>query len=199
MDKSEKLEKYFNEEHQFKDAIAILRSLALKTDLKESFKWSFPTYTIDNKNVLAICKFKNHFGLWFFNGVFLEDEKNVLENAQEGKTQAMRQWKFFSEDEIDTLAVSAYISEAIENQKKGIELRPNRKKKTETFQLPELLKKSLAKNPDLKKAFNELSPYKREEYSKYIAEAKQDKTKLSRLQKISPMIRNGKGLNDKYR
>ena len=101
MEKSEKVAKYYEEDHQFKNAISELRDLVLKSELEETFKWSFPTYTINNKNVLSICKFKNHFGIWFFNGVFLKDEKGILENAQEGKTKAMRHWKFSSIEEID--------------------------------------------------------------------------------------------------
>jgi len=79
MDKSEKVEAYFAEEHQYKKAIGNLRDLVLKTELQETFKWMFPTYTLANKNVLALCKFKGHFGIWFFNGVFLSDPKNILE------------------------------------------------------------------------------------------------------------------------
>ena len=94
MDRSEKLETYYEKEHPFKKGIAFLRELALKTKAKEDFKWSIPVYTLNGKNVFGICKFNNHFGVWFFNGVFLKDPKKVLENAQEGKTKGMRHWKF---------------------------------------------------------------------------------------------------------
>ena len=55
MDTSEKTEAYYAEEHPFKTGIALLRDLALKTDVVETYKWNFPTYTINKKNVLAIC------------------------------------------------------------------------------------------------------------------------------------------------
>lgn len=199
MDRSEKVEAYFEEDHQFKNAIAVLREEALKTGLNETYKWLFPTYTLNNKNVFAICKFKKHFGIWFFNGVFLKDEKKVLENAQEGKTQAMRHWKFYSENDIDKVTVAAYMTEAIENQKRGIELKPVRQKKIAKIEIPTELKEAFAKNNGAEKAFKKLSPFKQKEFSAYISEAKQPKTKLSRLEKILPMIQQGKGLNDKYR
>ncbi len=44
-----------------------------------------------------------------------------------------------------------------------------------------------------------LTPYKQRDYCEYIAEAKQQKTKESRLEKIIPMISKGQGLNDKYK
>ena len=198
MDTSEKIESYFQEEHNYKKEIGLLRELVLKTELEETFKWSFPTYTLKNKNVLAICKFKQHFCIWFFNGVFLSDPKNILQNAQEGKTKAMRQWKFTSIQEIDEMAVSVYIQEAIENQRKGLQL-VSKKTKPKSAPLSELLKQELKKDVDLNQAFLALSPYKQKEYSEYISMAKQDKTKISRLEKIKPMILSGKGLNDKYR
>lgn len=198
MDKSEKVERYFAEEHPFKDAIGILRELALKTQMEETFKWMFPTYTLDGKNVLAICKFKKHFGVWFFNGVFLSDPYEVLENAQEGKTQSMRHWKFHSLKEIDSTKVFGYMNEALENQRKGLKLAP-KKKAPVTFVIPELFQEALDKDSSASKAFKKLSDYNKKEYSEYIATAKQEKTKLSRLQKILPMILRGEGLNDRYR
>jgi uncharacterized protein YdeI (YjbR/CyaY-like superfamily) len=198
VDKSEKIEAYYEEEHLFKEAITQLRELVIKTDLEETFKWMFPTYTLNGKNVLAICKFKGHFGIWFFNGVFLSDSKNVLENAQEGKTQAMRHWKFKSRDEIKEKMVSAYINEAIENERKGIRLAP-KKKQAIVVVLPKELKIAFENNPDLKKAFHTLSPSRQKEYAEYISGAKREQTKEARLSKILPMILEGKGLNDKYR
>ncbi|PIB28108.1 hypothetical protein BFP77_10685 [Maribacter sp. 4U21] len=198
MDKSEKIEAYYEEEHLFKEAITQLRELVIKTDLEETFKWMFPTYTLNGKNVLAICKFKGHFGIWFFNGVFLSDSKNVLENAQEGKTQAMRHWKFKSRDEIKEKMVSAYINEAIENERKGIRLVP-KKKQGIVVVLPKELKIAFENNPELKKAFHTLSSSRQKEYAEYISGAKREQTKEARLSKILPMILEGKGLNDQYR
>ncbi|WP_350287543.1 YdeI/OmpD-associated family protein [uncultured Croceitalea sp.] len=199
MDKAEKIEAYFGEPHPFKEAIGLLRDLTLKTEVEETYKWQFPTYTIGGKNVFAICKFNSHFGIWFFNGVFLTDPKKVLENAQEGKTKAMRHWKFTSIDAIDERAVSHYLSEAIENQKQGRVLGTTAKQTLKKLQIPELLKSALQAEKVVLHSFNELPPYKQKEYCEYIATAKQEKTKLRRLEKIIPMIRNGVGLSDAYR
>ncbi|MDX1313927.1 MAG: YdeI/OmpD-associated family protein, partial [Eudoraea sp.] len=124
------------------------------------------------------------------------DPLGVLENAQEGKTKAMRHWKFSSNEDIDSLAVLSYVEEAIANQKKGLELKPERKKETD---IPALLQNQLNKTPAVKKAFESLTPGRQREYCEYIDSAKQEKTKRSRIEKILPMIQEGKGLNDRYR
>lgn len=120
MEKFEKVAAYYEKEHPFKEAIGMLRRVVKETKLVETYKWSFPTYTLNNKNILAICRFNNHFSLWFFNGVLLKDEHQVLENAQEGKTKAMRHWKFSTQKEIDASKVLSYLNEAIQLQEKGI-------------------------------------------------------------------------------
>ncbi|WP_437396909.1 YdeI/OmpD-associated family protein [Flagellimonas lutimaris] len=196
MEKSEKIEAYYENEHPFMEGISNLREIALKTEAEEDFKWSIPVYTLNNKNVFGICKFKSHFGVWFFNGVFLKDPKKVLENAQEGKTKGMRHWKFQSLDEVDEKVVLAYMQEALDNQKKGLEIKAEKNKKVA---IPEPLQSAFKKDSQLMTAFEKFTPYKQKEFSEYIAEAKQEKTKLRRLEKILPIIKQGIGLNDAYR
>ena len=196
MDRGEKLEAYYTKAHPFREGINFLREIALKTEAEEHFKWSIPVYTLNNKNVFGICKFKNHFGVWFFNGVFLKDPKKVLENAQDGKTKGMRHWKFQSLDEVDEKIVLGYMKEALDNQKKGLEIKAE---KTKEVEVPELLQSKLDSDSVLKSSFENFTPYKQKEFCEYIAEAKQEKTKLRRLEKILPKMKDGVGLNDGYR
>ncbi|MCM4154069.1 hypothetical protein DHD05_20965 [Arenibacter sp. N53] len=196
MKNQEKIEAYYEKEQPFKEGIALLRELALNTELNETYKWGIPVYTIDNKNVLGILAFKHHFGIWFYNGVFLKDPKDVLENAQEGKTKAMRHWKFASLEEIDSTAVLSYFQEAIANQKKGLVLVPEKNK---PISIPPLLIKAMDNNKDLRMNYESLTQYKQREYCEYISQAKQEKTKLSRLDKSVSLLLQGLGLHDKYR
>lgn len=186
---------YFEQKHTFSEGINILRDLARKTEFEETVKWGGPVYTISNKNVMMIGAFKNHFGLWFFNGAFMSDPKGVLESAQ-AKTKGMRHWKFRDVSEIDNAAVLAYMEEAIANQKKGRTVSPERKN---SVGIPVILQNALDKDPALKENFLSFSPYKQREFCEHIASAKQEKTKVSRLEKALPLIADGIGLNDKYR
>lgn len=196
MDKSARIAAYFEAEGPFREGLALLREQVLKSVLEEDFKWSAPVYTLGGANVLGLMAFKKHFGIWFFNGVFLTDPLGVLENAQEGKTRAMRHWKFTEISQVNLQAVASYISEAIAIAEKGIKLPP--KPKTGVFTAPEL-EAELAKEVALRARFEALPPYKQKEYMEYIATAKQEATKARRLAKILPMIRAGAGLNDAYR
>ncbi len=197
MKKVSSVEEYIENQEQWVDALTLLRAIINSTEAVETLKWSAPVYTVNGKNVLGLGAFKHHFGIWFFNGVFLKDEKKLLMNAQEGKTKALRQMRFTSINDIDKNMVLAYVNEAIENQKAGKEIKSDRSKK-ETV-IPIELKQELNKNTILNSSFNKLTPYKQREYCEYIETAKREATKISRLEKIKPMITQGIGLNDKYK
>ena len=197
MKKVSSVEDYIETNETFSEALTLLRELFLSTELTETLKWNAPVYTINTKNVMGLGAFKNHFGIWFFNGIFLKDEHNVLTNAQEGKTKALRQMKFSSINDIDKNIVLKYVKEAIENQKAGKEIKADRSKK-ETV-IPDELNAILKSNSDLMIGFETLTPYKQREYCDYINSAKRETTKQNRLIKIKPMILKGIGLNDKYK
>lgn len=126
----------------------------------------------------------------------MKDPKKVLVNASEGKTKALRQWRFQSKKEIDAKLVTQYIEEAISNARTGKELKPEKK---ENVKVPAELEILLKKNKKAKSIFESLTPFKQREYNDYISEAKQEKTRLSRAEKSLELILQGMGLNDKYR
>ncbi|KAA5823411.1 hypothetical protein FPF71_11945 [Algibacter amylolyticus] len=198
MKKIYSVEEYIEEHSNFSEALTLLRTLILTTEVDEAIKWNAPTYMVNGKNVLGLSAFKNHFGIWFFNGVFLKDTHNLLVNAQENKTKALRQMRFDSIKAIDKNKVLAYVKEAIENQKLGKELKATRTTKKD-ITIPLELKTELNANPALNDAFNTLTPGKQREYCAYIDTAKREATKQTRLEKIKPMILNNKGLHDKYK
>lgn len=196
MEKSAKITAYFEKEGPFREGLTRLREFVLETPLQEDLKWGAPVYTLGKENVLGLMAFKKHFGIWFFNGVFLSDPHKVLENAQEGKTKAMRHWKFTDASQIDPVVVRAYIDEAVANSRKGKKLAPPKPKK---LSVPAELANIFKEEPEIREQFDALAPYKKRGFADYIASAKQEKTKIRRLNQILPMIREGIGLNDKYR
>jgi uncharacterized protein YdeI (YjbR/CyaY-like superfamily) len=175
----------------------ILKTIIAKTKLAETNKWGGCIYVLNNKNIVGIGGFKNFFSIWFFNGAYLKDDKKVLINANEGVTKSLRQWRFTSKEEIIEEEILTYIREAIENEEQGKIIKPTKTK--EAIVIPELLQKELESDIQLKNAFLQFSPYKQKEFIEYIETAKREETKLSRIEKIKPMLLDHIGLNDKYR
>jgi uncharacterized protein YdeI (YjbR/CyaY-like superfamily) len=189
------VENKWNKTNQWENEMEQLHAIISKMPLVETTKWGGPVYTYNNKNVLGIGGFKSYFGIWFYNGVFLKDEKKLLINANEENTKSLRQMRFNSANEIDEKLILAYIKEAIEIEEKGLAI-PKEKKETI---IPEILQKELDRNFELSTKFNAFSPYKQREFIEHIISAKQEKTQINRLEKVILMILEERGLNDKYR
>ncbi|MGE0019447.1 MAG: YdeI family protein [Draconibacterium sp.] len=179
-----------------KEILIVLREILRSTELTETIKWGGPVYTINDKNVIGLGAFKLYAGMWFYQGVFLNDEAKVLINAQEGTTKALRQWRFTSVDEIDDKLVLQYVGEAIHNAKDGKELRPDRNKK---LLIPGELQTAFDNDKNLEKAFLAFTPGCQREFAGYVTETKRVETRETRVQKIIPMILGKRGLNDKYK
>lgn len=182
--------------NQWSEELEVIASIINKAPLEKAIKWGAEVFTYNGKNVVSYGGFKNFFTLWFYNGVFLTDRYNVLVNAQEGKTKSLRQWRFTSISEIDEKKILEYINEAIEIEKRGLKIAPE---KFVAIPVSEFLEAEFKKDKNVKAAFEKLTPGKQKEYNVYINEAKQEATKLKRVEKIVPMILQGIGLNDKYK
>lgn len=176
--------------------LKILRKTLLTTPLEEGVKWGSPCYMIDGTNVVGLGAFKSYFGLWFFQGALLQDEKKLLINAQEGKTKALRQWRMTSGNDIKPRIIKSYVKEAIQLAQEGKAIPISKPK---TLVIPDELKAALEGNKNLATKFKKLTPGCQREYAVYVAEAKREPTRLRRIEKIVPMILSGAGLNDKYR
>ncbi|WP_115462396.1 YdeI/OmpD-associated family protein [Winogradskyella aurantiaca] len=198
MGKITSTEEYIAQHPAWAKELTLIASIFEETELEGTIKWSAPVYTLNGKNVAGLGAFKNHYGIWFFNGVFLSDPKNLLINAQEDKTKALRQMRFSKGDLINKILIKSYLIEAIENEKLGKRITPERGQ-SKSVVIPEHLAILLKKDAELNRCFMELSPFKQKEFCEHIASAKREATKLSRLEKIKPMILSGIGLNDKYR
>lgn len=97
---------------------------------------------------------------------------------------------------MDSTKIEAYIQESIRTIDEGKEIKPT---KSEAVPPSGILLKALHSDQGFHDHFKALTPGKQKEYIQYIDEAKQEKTKLSRLEKIKPLITANKGLHDKYK
>ena len=189
-----KVDQFISKAKKWQEEFTELRRIVLDCQLDEELKWGVPCYSYQNKNILLIHGFKEYCAVLFFKGSLLRDSHGVLIQQTEN-VQARRQIRFTHVQEIAAIEpiLNAYITEAIEVEKAGLEV--DFKKNTE-FIVPEEFQKKLHEIPALKPAFEALTPGRQRAYLLYFSQAKQSKTRESRVDKCIPKILNGKGLND---
>lgn len=190
----EKVNLFLEKTKRWQAEMTLLRNICLDCGLDEDFKWMHPCYTFEGKNIVLIHGFKDYCALLFHKGVLLNDPDGILIQQTEN-VQSARQIRFTKLPAIQDLeaTIKAYIFEAIEVEKAGLKVTM---KKTDAFEMPEEFAKALAKDADLKQAFEALTPGRQRGYLLYFSQAKQVKTRESRIQNCVPKIFNNKGLKD---
>tara|TARA_B100000949_G_scaffold52597_1_gene46250 strand:- start:8981 stop:9562 length:582 start_codon:yes stop_codon:yes gene_type:complete len=190
-----KVDFFFEKPSQWQDTYHELRRMALDTGLTEELKWGKPCYTYNGSNVFLIHGFKEYCAVLFHKGVLLKDTEGIL-IQQTKNVQSARQLRFNHVDEVRKLekVIKAYIHEAIEVEKAGLEVKM---KKTSEFDMPEELQDKLDEDTEFKTAFEALTPGRQRGYMLHISQAKQSKTRVARIEKSIPKIFDGKGYNER--
>jgi Uncharacterized protein conserved in bacteria len=190
--KNPKVDEFINNAKNWKEEFEKLRMLLLDCQLTEEFKWGKPSYSYQGNNIVIIQGFKEYCALLFFKGSLLRDTNNILIRQTEN-VQAGRQIRFLHVTQIIEMEaiLKAYIYEAIEIEKAGLEIIY---KKKEEYVIPDEFQKKLNEFPELKTAFEALTPGRQRGYLLYFSEPKQSKTREARIDKYIPQILNGKGL-----
>lgn len=189
-----KVDEFIRKSKKWKEEYEKLRKIVLDCELTEDFKWMHPCYTYEKKNTVLIHGFKEYCALLFHKGALLKDASGILVQQTEN-VQAARQIRFTNVQEITEMEtiLKAYINEAIEVEKAGLEV--TFKKNTE-YTVPEEFQTKLDEVPALKTAFEALTPGRQRAYLLYFSGAKQSKTREARIEKCMEKILDGKGLND---
>lgn len=189
-----KVDFYFSKAGKWEQEIRKLRTVLLDCGLTEVLKWGVPAYTFHKVNIVLIHTFKEYCAVLFFKGALLKDSEGVLIRQTEN-VQAARQMRFTNIEEVEAREsiLKAYVFEAIEVEKAGLEVEF---KKTKEFAVPEEFQQKLDELPKLKTAFEALTPGRQRAYLLHFSQPKQSKTRESRIEKCIPQILVGKGLND---
>jgi uncharacterized protein YdeI (YjbR/CyaY-like superfamily) len=189
-----KVDFYFIKTKKWQEEYAKLRTIILDCELTEELKWGCPCYTFGKNNIVLIHGFKEYCAVLFMKGALLNDPEGILIQQTEN-VQAARQIRFSNAREIvgmETI-LKAYIFEAIEVEKSGLKV--DYKKNTE-LKFPEEFQNYLDEIPELKMAFDALTPGRQRAYNLYFSAPKQSKTRVSRVEKYMQQILAGKGLDD---
>lgn len=189
-----KVDEFIRREEKWQEEFKKLRMIVLDCGLTEELKWGNPCYLFEGTNVVLIHGFKDYCALLFIKGSLLHDTQGLLVQQTEN-VQAGRQIRFTNVQEIVEMEtiLKEYIHEAIEVEKAGLKV--DYKKNIE-FSIPEELQHKFDEIPDLKTAFEALTPGRQRAYVLYFSQPKQSKTRESRIEKSMQRILEGKGLND---
>ena len=189
-----KVDAFIGKAKKWQEELTKLRAILLDSELTEEFKWDQPCYTFQGKNVAILHGLKESCAFAFFKGALLKDVHGVL-TAPGKNTQSGRWIKFTSLREIAEMktVLKAYVREAIEVEKAGLQVKL---RKTSDLKIPEELQTMLDEFPELKTAFEALTPGRQRAYIYHFSAPKQSKTRESRVLKYMPHILKGKGLLD---
>jgi uncharacterized protein YdeI (YjbR/CyaY-like superfamily) len=185
---------FFNKATKWQEAYELLRQLVLECGLTEELKWGCPCYTLEKTNVVLIHGFKDYCALLFMKGALLKDPEKILVQQTEN-VQAARQIRFTSANQISKMrpVLKRYIKEAITVEKAGLKVEM---KSTNQFSMPQEFQTVLDEMPELKTAFEKLTPGRQRGYLLYFSAARQTKTRETRIEKHIEKILAGKGLED---
>ncbi len=194
-DLNPKVDAYIAKSDDWQDVLVALREIVLACGLSEDFKWGKPCYTCEGGNLIAIARLKERCWIMFFKGALLKDPAQILEKAGEN-SRSMRIVPFTRAADVTANAdlLRAYVLEAVAAQKAGLKVDF---KDSKNLVFADELVDAFDKDPDLKAAFDALTPGRQRGYNLFFNGAKQSKTRHSRIAKCTADILIGKGLNDR--
>lgn len=179
--------------NRWQNELLLLRNILQDCNLTEVAKWGVPCYMFNNKNVLILGAFKDYAMISFLKGSLMSDPNKILVKAGENSHEG-RLIKFTDVQTIENLkpTIKAYVFEAIEIEKAGLQVPKPKQREL----MPEELLKYFEENPQVKEAFETLTPGRQRGYLIYFNGAKQSSTRLNRIRVYAPKILMGKGFHD---
>ncbi|MDN2578645.1 YdeI/OmpD-associated family protein [Aquibium sp. ELW1220] len=189
-----RIEAFFAEAPLWRAELAALRAILLDGGLSEEWKWRSPCYTAGGANVALLWGFKEECRLGFFKGVLLKDPKGLLVAPGEN-SRSSRTLNFSSVAEVERHedVIRAYLAEAIAIEEAGLKVDLPK----DDLNPPEELTAMLDAAPDLRAAFEALTPGRRRGWILHFSQPKQPATRRSRIEKAAPRILAGKGMHDR--
>lgn len=192
MEKFADVDEYLARAEQWPDVIAELRPILVGCGLTEEVKWGKPCYSHDGRNILILQEMKDFLAVMFFKGALLSDTDGVLHD-QGPNSRSARRMQLTSAEEVAGSAgtIESYVAEAIAVEDAGLEV------PAEELVLVDELRERLDQDAELEAAFEGLTPGRQREYNLYVGDAKQSKTRVSRVDKCLERILAGRGLRDR--
>ena len=176
-----------------------LRRLVHKAcpEVEETIKWSMPFFVYQGEILANMAAFKAHcsFQIWGREIVAAMRKDGLEVEGGMGSLGKITSVKDLPKD----AALLGYLRQATALVKDGAKTFPKRTTVAKAeAEVPSELAAALKKNKTASKMFTEFSSGKKREYVDWIAEAKQEATKLRRVAQAVEWIAEGKARNWKY-
>jgi uncharacterized protein YdeI (YjbR/CyaY-like superfamily) len=175
-----------------------LRHLVHKAcpEVDETIKWSFPHFEYKGL-VCSMASFKQHCAFGFWKGAIMDDPKKILSVV--GRTSMGNFDRITSLNDLPSDKIMLdYIKQAIRLNEEDIKLPPKKAIKSQNVKVPDYFLKVLNRNKKAFNAFQAFSASHRNEYVKWIAEAKTSETRARRMDQAVEWLSEGKSRNWKY-
>lgn len=189
-----KLDEHFASLTAWRDELQALRAILCDSPLTETWKWSSPVYTWQGANVAILWGFSDRATLGFFKGVLLADPAGIL-GAPGPNSRSSRVVDFTDPGRVAALAptLRAYIDEAIANERAGLKVAFPK----DDLPYPDELSARLDSDAAFRAAFEALTPGRRRGWVLHFGSAVQARTRETRIDKATPRILAGKGMQDR--
>lgn len=186
-----KVDAHIARSEQWPGEMTELREVLLSAGLAEEYKWGKPCYAHDGANIAIVQQMKDFLALMFFKGALLADPAGVL-REQGPNSRSARRIEFTSVEEVRDLAdtIRDYVGEAVAVEEQGLTV------PKEELVLVDELQRRLDGDPELRAAFDALTPGRQREYHLHVSGAKRAETRENRVEQAVPLILAGKGLRD---
>jgi uncharacterized protein YdeI (YjbR/CyaY-like superfamily) len=167
---------------------------AASPDIEEAMKWSFPHFMYKGM-LCGMAAFKAHATFGFWKGSLIVDRSGQPAEKAMGQFGRVISLKDLPPKKV----LTGYVRQAMRLNDAGVvppaRVRP---RKPRPLVVPPALRKALAQNAKARAMFEDFSPTYRREYCEWIAGAKREETRASRLEKAIEWIALGKPQNWKY-
>ena len=168
------------------------RMHAVVPDVEETLKWSAPSFTKDGKILLIMAAFKAHAALNFWRGQELRgDEANADAMGQFGRLTSV-------DDLPPNAEFDALICHSAELAAKAPAPRKVKHEPKPPAEVHPAFAASLAANPAAQATLDGFSPSARRDYLDWIAEAKQEATRVQRVATAVEWLSEGNQRHWKY-
>ena len=192
METNPKVDAFIGRQDQWQAEMTALRPVLLGSGLSEEIKWGKPCFSHEGRNIAIFQPMKGFLSLMFFKGALLDDPAGLLRSQGPNSRSALR-LEFTSVQQVADQAdiVKDYVAEAIEVEDKGLQVEP-----APELEVCDELAARLEADPDLRAAFEGLTPGRQREYNLHFSDAKKAETRDARIDKYADKILAGKGFRD---